>query len=148
MLAILSPAKTLDYQTPLTTKKSSQADFNRESSELMSTLRKFAPADIASLMKISDKLAELNHRRYAEWRPQADEDNARPALFAFKGDVYQGLDASSMTARHKLCAKTSARIVRTARTAATTGFDSTLPPRNGDPFGHQTWQQSVRILGH
>ena len=52
MLAILSPAKTLDYQTPLTTKKSSQADFNRESSELMSTLRKFAPADIASLMKI------------------------------------------------------------------------------------------------
>ena len=99
MLAILSPAKTLDYQTPLTTKKSSQADFNRESSELMSTLRKFAPADIASLMKISDKLAELNHRRYAEWRSQADEDNARPALFAFKGDVYQGLDASSMNAR-------------------------------------------------
>ena len=95
MLAILSPAKTLDYQTPLTTRKSSQADFNRESSELMSTLRKFAPADIASLMKISDKLAELNHRRYAEWRSQADEDNARPALF----DVYQGLDASSMTAR-------------------------------------------------
>ena len=99
MLAILSPAKTLDYQTPLTTKKSSQADFNRESSELMSTLRKFAPADIASLMKISDKLAELNHRRYAEWRSQADEDNGRPALFAFKCDVYQWLDASSMNAR-------------------------------------------------
>ena len=99
MLAILSPAKTLDYQTPLTTAKSSQADFNSESKELISTLRKFAPADIASLMKISDKLAELNHRRYAEWQPKVNEDNARPALFAFKGDVYQGLDANSMSAR-------------------------------------------------
>ena len=68
MLAILSPAKTLDYQSPLTTKKSSEANFNRESKELITTLRKFAPADIASLMKISDKLAELNHRRYAQWQ--------------------------------------------------------------------------------
>lgn len=99
MLAILSPAKTLDYQTPLTTKKSSEANFNRESKELITTLRKFAPADIASLMKISDKLAELNHRRYAQWQPQPRDDNARPAMFAFKGDVYQGLDAPSMSAR-------------------------------------------------
>lgn len=99
MLAILSPAKTLDYQSPLTTKKSSEANFNRESKELITTLRKFAPADIASLMKISDKLAELNHRRYAQWQPQPLDDNARPAMFAFKGDVYQGLDAASMSAR-------------------------------------------------
>ncbi|NCF32793.1 MAG: peroxide stress protein YaaA [Proteobacteria bacterium] len=99
MLAILSPAKTLDYQTPLTTDKSSAAEFNGESKELIATLRKFAPADIASLMKISDKLAELNHRRYAEWQPKPSDDNARPAVFAFKGDVYQGLDAGSMSAR-------------------------------------------------
>lgn len=99
MLAILSPAKTLDYQTPLTTNKSTQPDFNTESKELIATLRKFAPAEIGSLMKISDNLAELNHRRYAEWQNQASEDNARPALFAFKGDVYLGLDAQTLGAR-------------------------------------------------
>ena len=99
MLAILSPAKTLDYQTPLTTNKSTQPDFNTESKELIATLRKFLPAEIGSLMKISDNLAELNHRRYAEWQSQASEDNARPALFAFKGDVYLGLDAQTLGAR-------------------------------------------------
>jgi cytoplasmic iron level regulating protein YaaA (DUF328/UPF0246 family) len=99
MLAILSPAKTLDYQTPLTTNKSTQPDFNTESKELIATLRKFVPAEIGSLMKISDNLAELNHRRYAEWQNQANEDNARPALFAFKGDVYLGLDAQTLGAR-------------------------------------------------
>ena len=99
MLAILSPAKTLDYQTPLTTNKSTQADFKTESKELIATLRKFAPAQIGSLMKISDNLAELNHRRYAEWQNQASEDNARPAFFAFKGDVYLGLDAQTLGAR-------------------------------------------------
>ena len=99
MLAILSPAKTLDYQTPLTTNKSTQPDFNTESKELIATLRKFVPAEIGSLMKISDNLAELNHRRYAEWQSQASEDNARPALFAFKGDVYLGLDAQTLGAR-------------------------------------------------
>ena len=99
MLAILSPAKTLDYQTPLTVKKSTQPDFNAESGELVSTLRKFAPGQIGSLMKISDSLAELNHRRYAEWQADANEGNARAAIFAFKGDVYQGLDAQSFGAR-------------------------------------------------
>lgn len=99
MLAILSPAKTLDYQTPLTTTKSTQADFHDESKQLISALRKFAPAQIGSLMKISDKLAELNHRRFAEWQNQATADNARPAVFAFKGDVYLGLDAQTLGAR-------------------------------------------------
>ena len=99
MLAILSPAKTLDYQTPLPTNKSTQADFKTESKELIATLRKFAPAQIGSLMKISDNLAELNHRRYAEWQNQASNNNARPALFAFKGDVYLGLDAQTLGAR-------------------------------------------------
>jgi len=99
MLAILSPAKTLDYETPLTISKSTQPDFNSESQELISRLREFASAEISSLMKISDNLAELNHRRYAEWQTQADTTNARPAIFAFKGDVYQGLDAQTLAAR-------------------------------------------------
>ena len=93
MLAILSPAKTLDYETPLKTKLNSQPIYGRESNQLIKTLRTFEPFEVASLMKISDKLADLNHKRYAEWRNKPAESKTRPAALAFKGDVYQGLEA-------------------------------------------------------
>ena len=95
MLAILSPAKTLDYETPLKTKLNSQPIYGRESNQLIKTLRKFEPFEVASLMKISDKLADLNHKRYVEWRNKPAESKTRPAALAFKGDVYQGLEAQS-----------------------------------------------------
>ena len=95
MLAILSPAKTLDYETPLKTKLNSQPIYGRESNQLIKTLRTFEPFEVASLMKISDKLADLNHKRYAEWRNKPAESKTRPAALAFKGDVYQGLEAES-----------------------------------------------------
>ena len=95
MLAILSPAKTLDYETPLKTKLNSQPIYGRESNQLIKTLRTFEPFEVASLMKISDKLADLNHKRYVEWRNKPAESKTRPAALAFKGDVYQGLDAES-----------------------------------------------------
>lgn len=95
MLAILSPAKTLDYETPLKTKLNSQPIYGRESNQLIKTLRTFEPFEVASLMKISDKLADLNHKRYVEWRNKPAESKTRPAAFAFKGDVYQGLEAES-----------------------------------------------------
>ena len=95
MLAILSPAKTLDYETPLKTKLNSQPIYGRESNQLIKTLRTFEPFEVASLMKISDKLAELNHKRYVEWRNKPAESKTRPAALAFKGDVYQGLEAES-----------------------------------------------------
>ena len=95
MLAILSPAKTLDYETPLKTKLNSQPIYGRESNQLIKTLRRFEPFEVASLMKISDKLADLNHKRYVEWRNKPAESKTRPAALAFKGDVYQGLEAES-----------------------------------------------------
>ena len=95
MLAILSPAKTLDYETPLKTKLNSQPVYGRESNQLIKTLRTFEPFEVASLMKISDKLADLNHKRYVEWRNKPAESKTRPAALAFKGDVYQGLEAES-----------------------------------------------------
>ena len=95
MLAILSPAKTLDYETPLKTKLNSQPIYGRESNQLIKTLRTFEPFEVASLMKISDKLADLNHKRYVEWRNKPAESKTRPAALAFKGDVYQGLGAES-----------------------------------------------------
>ena len=95
MLAILSPAKTLDYETPLKTKLNSQPIYGRESNQLIKTLRTFEPLEVASLMKISDKLADLNHKRYVEWRNKPAESKTRPAALAFKGDVYQGLEAQS-----------------------------------------------------
>ena len=95
MLAILSPAKTLDYETPLKTKLNSQPIYGRESNQLIKTLRTFEPFEVASLMKISDKLADLNHKRYVEWRNKPAQSKTRPAALAFKGDVYQGLEAES-----------------------------------------------------
>ena len=97
MLAILSPAKTLDYETPLKTKLNSQPIYGRESNQLIKTLRTFEPFEVASLMKISDKLADLNHKRYVEWRNKPPESKTRPAALAFKGDVYQGLEAESFS---------------------------------------------------
>jgi len=98
MLAILSPAKSLDYESELITQQSSQPQFVSESQQLIQRLRKHDPAQLASLMKISDTLAELNHRRYAEWTAEFDSTQARPAVLAFKGDVYLGLDAYSLSA--------------------------------------------------
>ena len=95
MLTILSPAKTLDYETPLKTKLNSQPIYGRESNQLIKTLRTFEPFEVASLMKLSDKLADLNHKRYVEWKNKPAESKTRPAALAFKGDVYQGLEAGS-----------------------------------------------------
>ena len=93
MLAILSPAKSLDFDSDMTTKKLSQPEFVAESTELIGNLRRFEPAQLASLMHISDNLADLNHERYAQWEPEFDRSTARPAALAFKGDVYLGLEA-------------------------------------------------------
>ncbi|MEM9622192.1 MAG: peroxide stress protein YaaA [Pseudomonadota bacterium] len=113
MLAIVSPAKTLDFESPLQTRKYTTPEFVTESTQLIKTLKTYAPADIASLMGISDKLAELNHRRYHEWRADfADNKEAtRPAIQAFKGDVYLGLDAASLSVRDLTWAQKHLRIL-------------------------------------
>ncbi len=97
MLIVISPAKSLDYESPLVTDKSSQPQFMQRSTELVERLREFAPGDLSDLMGISSKLAELNFGRYLEWQPEATPDNARQALLAFTGDVYQGLNARDLS---------------------------------------------------
>ncbi len=96
MLIVVSPAKTLDYETPLPISKTSQPVFMKRSAELVDILRDYTPKKLGSLMSISDKLSELNVNRYEAWEPKASKTNARQALLAFKGDVYQGVDAYSM----------------------------------------------------
>ncbi len=111
MLAIISPAKTLDYESPLPTAKFSLPEFVDESQELIRNLRDLEPPALSKLMKISDNLAELNHRRYAEWQPDFDRDSARPAVLAFKGDVYLGLDAGTLSERDFTWAQKHLRIL-------------------------------------
>lgn len=91
MLIVVSPAKTLDYESPLQTRTFSQPELLDHSQVLIERARQLAPAEIGSLMKISDKLAGLNAARYAQWQPNFTLDSARQAILAFKGDVYTGL---------------------------------------------------------
>lgn len=97
MLILVSPAKTLDYESSLPTQKHTLPQLTEHSAELIEVCRKLAPEDIASLMKVSDKIAGLNVARFAQWQKTFDFDNSRQAIFAFKGDVYTGLDALSLT---------------------------------------------------
>ncbi|KAA8728086.1 peroxide stress protein YaaA [Ewingella americana] len=97
MLTIISPAKTLDYESPLATKRFTQPELLDKSSQLISVARKLTPAQISSLMGISDKLALLNAERFNDWQPDFNPDNARQAILAFKGDVYTGLQAEDFS---------------------------------------------------
>lgn len=96
MIIVLSPAKSLDYESPLPTERATRPDFLQHSAELIEVLRAKSPADIATLMSISDPLAALNVARYAEWTPDYDAPRGRQAVFAFNGDVYEGLDAATL----------------------------------------------------
>lgn len=99
MLMLISPAKSLDFDSPLPTKKCSQPDFLQHSGELIKTLRKLNPEHIQELMDISAPLAELNYARFHNWHTPFDTGNARPAVLAFKGDVYIGMQAETFTAK-------------------------------------------------
>nr|WP_154325330.1 peroxide stress protein YaaA [Pantoea sp. 201603H] len=93
MLMIISPAKTLDFESPLTTKQFTQPALLEKSQQLISIARDLTPAQISTLMHISDKLALLNAERFNDWTLPFSPDNARQAILAFKGDVYTGLQA-------------------------------------------------------
>ena len=97
MLMVISPAKTLDYDTPPVTDKSTQPRFIEHSAELIEVLREKSPQDIAKLMSLSDKLASLNVARYGSWERESTQQNAKQALLAFKGDVYTGLNAEDFS---------------------------------------------------
>ncbi|TAL97002.1 MAG: peroxide stress protein YaaA [Paraburkholderia sp.] len=98
MIIVLSPAKSLDYETPPHVKKHTIPDFVDDAAELIGGLRRLSPQQIATLMDISDPLARLNFQRYADWSEKFDTRNAKQAVLAFNGDVYEGFDAKSLSA--------------------------------------------------
>lgn len=91
MLMVISPAKTLDYDSTPITDTFTQPRYLEDSQQLIDVLKDKSPQDIAELMSLSDKLASLNVARYGSWKKKATPSNARQALLAFKGDVYTGL---------------------------------------------------------
>ncbi|NUU66197.1 peroxide stress protein YaaA [Enterobacteriaceae bacterium BIT-l23] len=97
MLILISPAKTLDYQSPLATQRYTQPALLEYSQQLIREARKLSEPQIASLMGISDKLASLNATRFHDWHPDFTPQNARQAILAFKGDVYTGLQAETLS---------------------------------------------------
>lgn len=97
MLILISPAKTLDYQSPLATTRYTQPALLEQSQQLIGVARKLSAPQIKALMGISDKLADLNATRFHDWHPDFTPDNARQAILAFKGDVYTGLQAETFS---------------------------------------------------
>jgi len=97
MLMVISPAKTLDYESPLVTEEYTQPDFLEPARELIDQLKKLEPHQVSNLMSISDKLGQLNTERFSDWSTPFAPGNARQAILAFKGDVYTGLDAESFS---------------------------------------------------
>jgi len=97
MIILLSPAKTLDSETPSRVKSATQPEFLTQSEELVETLKTYGPKKLKKLMGISDALATTNSERFNEWNLPFDIHNARPAIQMFRGDVYVGLDADSLS---------------------------------------------------
>jgi hypothetical protein len=93
MKVVLSPAKSLDFDSQLPTVQTSECAFLGESARVNNVLKKESPNQLSKLMKISDNLAQLNYTRNQEWSLPFTKDNARPAMYTFSGDVYRGLDA-------------------------------------------------------
>ena len=101
MLFLLSPAKSLDYDTPTPPELApalTRPQFLPDTARLIDVLRTKSVADVRELMDLSEPLAQLNVDRYRAWRPRFTDHNSKPAVLAFNGDVYDGLDAKSLTA--------------------------------------------------
>ena len=111
MLIVISPAKTLDFETPPKVPTFTMPDFLDDSAELIDELREFEPYQLSDLMGISSKLADLNSNRYHSWSLPFNADNAKQSVLAFKGDVYNGLDADNLSADDLQFAQAHLRIL-------------------------------------
>jgi uncharacterized protein len=111
MLILLSPAKSLDYDTPPQLDFHTVPDMVQESTQLVEILRELSVPDVATLMDLSDKLASLNVARYEVWRPRFTARNSKQAVLAFNGDVYDGLDAKSLSEPDLMWAQDHLRIL-------------------------------------
>jgi len=97
MLLVISPAKTLDFDSPPSVPHFTQSEFLSDSAELIDQLKTLSPSDVSSLMSISEKLGTLNSNRFIDWQLPFTETNSKQAVLAFKGDVYEGMAAQSMS---------------------------------------------------
>ena len=97
MLIVLSPAKSLDYETPAKVKSSTLPEFVTESAKLIADLKRLSPQEVAKLMGVSDQLAALNVGRYRDWSKKFTPENSKPAIYAFDGDVYDGFDVKTLS---------------------------------------------------
>lgn len=111
MLALISPAKTLDYESALPTDQYTLPRLLEHSQQLIDVSRKLSASEIASLMSVSEKIAQLNVARFRDWQLEFNFSNARQAIFAFKGDVYTGLDAYDLTLQDLEFAQTHLRML-------------------------------------
>ncbi|MAT92501.1 MAG: peroxide stress protein YaaA [Halioglobus sp.] len=111
MLTVISPAKTLDFDSRPTTRRATQPQFLERSAALVDDARALSPADIRSLMGVSENIAELNHQRFMNWGTPFSLDNAKQAILAFKGDVYTGLEAETLNAKQLGFAQQHLRIL-------------------------------------
>lgn len=110
MILVLSPSKTLDYETPIKAAHT-QPEFLKDAVELVEVLRGYTPNKLSALMDISDKLAQLNAQRYRDFTTPFTVKNARQALLAFKGDVYEGIDIEHYSAEDFAFAQKHLRIL-------------------------------------
>ena len=111
MLTVISPAKTLDFDTPTVTDAFTQPVHLTQSRKLVRRMRQLSGQELSSLMKVSGNIADLNQQRFKQWKTPFKPENARQAIFAFKGDVYIGLDAYSMTTQNVDFAQEHLRIL-------------------------------------
>lgn len=111
MLTVISPAKTLDFETPPTTRRTTQPEFLDQSAALVGEARNLSPDDIRALMGVSDAIAELNHQRFMNWGMPFSLKNAKQSILAFKGDVYTGLEAETLNPEQLKFAQQHLRIL-------------------------------------
>ena len=111
MLTVISPAKTLDFDTPTVTNAFTQPVHLTQSRKLVRRMRQLSGQELSKLMHVSENIADLNQQRFKQWKTPFKPDNARQAIFAFKGDVYIGLDAYTMTKQNVEFAQDHLRIL-------------------------------------
>jgi cytoplasmic iron level regulating protein YaaA (DUF328/UPF0246 family) len=111
MLTVISPAKSLDFDSDIPNVRTTKPRFLDDSQVIIDQIKNLAPHDIASLMKLSDKLAALNYERFQSFSTPFTKKNARASVFAFRGDVYQGLDADSLSEEDLAFAQQHLRIL-------------------------------------
>jgi uncharacterized protein len=111
VLIVVSPAKSLDYESKLPTKKHTEPRLLDQSRELVDVMAKKSPRELSKMMSISESLGELNHERFLDWETPFTPTNARPAVLAFSGDVYMGMEAGTFTERDFTHAQKTLRIL-------------------------------------